>query len=142
MFKRTEGTGATVRQSVTMHCVDVGVAAALDVDLGYSAADPFAVTAAFQTEYGEVVWTFARDLLIRGLTRPVGDGDVEVWPAVGFTGAAMVRIEFRSPDGELLVETPSRGITTFVNQSLRLVPAGEESAHLDVDDLIDQLLAV
>ncbi|MFS3129069.1 SsgA family sporulation/cell division regulator [Nocardioides sp. Bht2] len=142
MFNRAEGGGSSVRQSVTMHCVDVGVAAALDVDLGYSEHDPYAVTASFQTEYGEVVWTFARDLLIRGLTRPVGDGDVEVWPAVGMTGAAMVRIEFRSPDGELLVETPSRGITAFVNQSMQVVPLGEESAHLDVDDLIDQLLGV
>lgn len=142
MIKRADGAGSVVRQTVAMRCVDVGVMATLDVELGFDARDPYAVTAAFHTEFGEVVWTFARELLVNGLTGPTGDGDVEVWPAVGITGAAAVRLEFRSPDGELLVETSSRGITDFVNRTRAIVPVGAESAHFDVDTLIDQLLAI
>ena len=142
MIKRTDAAGAVVRQTVSMHCVDAGANAVLEVELGYEATDPYAVTASFQTEYGEVVWAFARDLLVGGLTHPTGDGDVEVWPAVSAFGGAAVRIEFRSPDGELLVETASRGITDFVNRTAGIVPLGAESSHLDVDQLIDQLLTV
>ncbi len=136
-------TTASVRRRVTMRCIgDTAQGVALDVELGYSENDPYAVTASFGTRHGTIVWAFARDLLLDGLVEPVGDGDVSVWPAVGMRDDACVMIEFRSPDGELLVETPSRGITEFVNRSLDLVPRESESAHLDVDRLIDQLLAV
>ena len=51
-------------------------------------------------------------------------------------------IEFRSPDGRLVVETSKAEVANFVFRSLRLVPSGEESEHLDVDQMIDELLTV
>lgn len=137
-----ERTTASVRQRATMRCAGpTAPGAVLEVELGYAETDPYAVTISFGDVNGGIVWTFARDLLLEGLAQPVGDGDVAIWPAVGQFGGACVMVEFRSPDGELLVETSSRGITQFVNRTLELVPRGAESRHLDMDSLIDHLLA-
>ncbi|KQY64835.1 hypothetical protein ASD66_10625 [Nocardioides sp. Root151] len=126
-----------------MRCVDAdGETVVLEATLGYDAADPYAVTATFRTEICEVVWTFARDLLTRGLTDPTGEGDVHVWPCLDANGRAVVIIELCSPDGELLVQAPTTEITKFVNRTLARVPVGTESTRIDVDELIDQLLAV
>lgn len=130
-----------VTQDVTIECVDAtGNVTALDAALGYSPADPYAVTATFFTAAGDVVWTFARDLLSRGLSEPAGDGDVHVWPCLDADGRAVVIIELCSPDGELVAQARTQDIYRFVSRSLALVPAGLESAHLDMDVLIDQLL--
>ena len=131
----------SVTQTVPMDCVDVeGQAITLDAELGYYPADPYAVTATFRTPGGDVVWTFARELLTAGLTSPAGDGDVHVWPCLDASGRAVVIIELNSPDGELLVQAPTKDIYRFVNRTLAAVPAGNESDFIDVDLLINQLL--
>jgi Streptomyces sporulation and cell division protein, SsgA len=131
-----------VTQSVSMDCVDqAGQAMSLDADLGYSPADPYAVTATFRTSGGDVVWTFARDLIIGGLTAPTGDGDVHVWPCLDTSGRAVVIIELNSPDGELLVQVPTQDLYRFVNRTLTSVPVGGESDFMDIDLLVSQLMA-
>lgn len=133
----------SVTQPVPMECVDAdGQAITLDAELGYTPADPYAVTATFRTPGGDVVWTFARELLTTGLTAPAGDGDVHVWPCLDASGRAVVIIELNSPDGELLVQAPTKEIYSFVNRTLAAVPAGSESDFIDVDLLISQLLEV
>lgn len=130
-----------VTQELTTHCVDAdGKAMALEARFGYDLGDPYAVTVTFRTGWGNVVWTFARDLLARGITDPIGDGDVHVWPCLDPSGRAVVVIELSSPDGELLVQARNRDITRFVNRTLARVPSGTESDHVDVDVMIDQLL--
>ena len=132
----------SVTQSVQMDCVDSsGQAMSLEAELGYYPADPYAVTATFRTSGGDVVWTFARELLIGGLTAPAGEGDVHVWPCLDTAGRAMVIIELNSPDGELLVQVPSRELHRFVNRTLSAVALGGEGDFLDLDQLILQLTA-
>ena len=131
-----------VTQHLTMQCVDAaGVVTDLDVALGYDPADPYAVTARFITRGGDVVWTFGRELLSRGLTDPAGEGDVQIWPCLDTDGRAMVVIELRSPDGELIAQARTHDVYRFVSRTLAMVPAGMESEHCDVDSLIGQLLA-
>jgi hypothetical protein len=131
-----------ISQDITMDCVDVaGNVTALDAMLGYDVADPYAVTATFRTSAGSVVWTFARELLTRGLTTPTGDGDVHVWPCLDAAGQAVVIVELTSPDGELVAQARTQDVYRFVSKSLAMVPSGLESAHLDMDVLIEQLLA-
>lgn len=129
-------------QAISMECVDAeGQAVTIEAELGYDPADPFAVAVTFRTPGGDVVWTFARDLLSRGLTDPAGEGDVHVWPCLDTSGRAVVIIELRSPDGELLVQAPTAEVSRFVNKSLATVPAGLEADHVDLDRLIGQLLS-
>lgn len=131
-----------VTESVTLDCVDgSGQGMTLPGSLGYASSDPYAVTVTFGTAGGDVVWTFARDLMVRGLTAPAGDGDVHVWPCLDAEGQAVVIVELRSPDGELLVQVPTKSLYRFVQRTLTAVPLGTEGEHLDIDMLIDQLMA-
>lgn len=131
-----------VTQPVMMECVDgAGQSMTLEAVLGYTAADPYAVTTTFRTAAGDVIWTFARELLVRGLTSPAGDGDVHVWPCLDASGNAVVIVELNSPDGELLVQIPTKDLYSFVNRTLAAVPVGSESDHMDLDLLIDRLMA-
>lgn len=131
----------SVTQPISMDAVDAdGQTLTLDAELGYYPADPYAVTATFRTPGGDVVWTFARELLTGGLTAPAGEGDVHVWPCLDAHGRAVVVVELNSPDGELLVQAPTKDVLRFVNRTLTAVPAGSESDFIDVDLLIHQLL--
>jgi len=131
-----------VSQSVSLECVDgSGQAMVLDGVLGYVVADPYAVSMTFRTSSGDVIWTFARDLMVRGLTTAAGDGDVHVWPCLDNSGDAIVIVELSSPDGELLVQVPTRELYRFVNRTLALVPVGNESEYVNIDRLIEQLMA-
>ncbi|CUR60407.1 Sporulation and cell division protein SsgA (modular protein) [metagenome] len=130
-----------VTQDIAIECVDAaGTVTMLDAALGYDPADPYAVTATFFTGGGEVVWTFARDLLSRGLTDPAGEGDVHIWPCLDANGRATVIIELCSPDGELVAQAKTQDVYRFVSRSLAMVPAGMEASHCDIDNMIDQLL--
>ena len=130
-----------VTHDLALQCVDaVGTLTTVDAALGYDPADPFAVTVTFVTVEGDVVWTFARDLLARGLSGPAGQGDVHIWPCLDAEGCATVIIELCSPDGELVAQARTRDIYQFLGRSLAAVPAGTETDRIDLDQLIDQLL--
>jgi hypothetical protein len=130
-----------VTHDLALQCVNaVGTLSTVDAVLGYDPADPFAVTATFVTGEGDVVWTFARDLLAGGLTGPAGVGDVHLWPSVDAEGGATVIIELCSPDGELVAQARTHDIYGFLSRCLAAVPAGTEADRLDLDQLIDQLL--
>lgn len=143
MHFEASAPNGVVTQAMTMRCVDAqGESVLLEATLGYDTTDPYAVTATFSTDLCEVVWTFARELLSQGLTDPAGEGDVHLWPCLDAHGRAVVVIELSSPDGELLVQAPTNDVTRFINRTLARVPVGTEGDHIDVDQLIDLLLAV
>jgi hypothetical protein len=105
----------------------------------YDPAEPFAVTATVATAEGDVTWIFARDLLDQGLTEPSGEGDVAVWPSRSH-GAAVVCVALSSPSGQALLEADRIRLESFLRLSYQMVPAGEESEHLDLDGALDALL--
>src|SRR3954470_1430321 len=90
-------SGCTSR--TTFHLVGPQSWTAVPAALVYDSADPFAVRVRFgdggadevdSTTYdipddddGGVEWLLSRDLLRAGLTSPVGEGDVRLWPARG-----------------------------------------------------------
>ena len=135
-------TLSDVALDITVECMDErGVRHEIDTVLGYRSSDPFAVSMTFVTGDGNLVWTFGRDLLARGIDSPVGEGDVHVAPAIGISGRAMVSIELSSPDGHLVLLARAGDINDFLSRSLAVVPQGNESDYFDVDMLINQVLA-
>jgi hypothetical protein len=109
-------------------------------DLSYAADDPYAVGVAFHTGTPALVeWTFARSLLTDGVTQPVGDGDVQVWPA-RFGEAPRICIALSSPSGRALFEAPLGAIVEFLTETYALVPTGCESDFVDVDAGLVELL--
>jgi hypothetical protein len=109
-------------------------------ELGYSEEDPYAVRVVFHTGGAEVVeWTFARSLLSDGVTRPVGEGDVQVWPSHS-AGRPVVCISLSSPSGRALFEAPLPELVEFLTRTYAVVPTGTESSHVDVEAELATLL--
>jgi len=113
----------------------------LEGELVFDPADPYAVTMHLGARSGAVVWTFARELLADGIYQPSGNGDVQIWPCLSSSGEAVIIIELCSPDGTAVLQAPSRAVHGFVARTHDVVPQGEESVHLRLDDMIAQLLA-
>jgi len=120
--------------------VEGGYGIPVPASFHYSAHEPLSVIADFTSGDLAVQWVFARDLLHGGLDRPVGQGDVTCWPGSS-ADERVVNIALRSPSGEALLEAPAVHIEAFLARSYEIVPQGSEIEHLDIDGLIDDLLA-
>ncbi len=109
--------------------------------LGYHSDDPYAVHVTFHiTSERPVHWTFSRDLLVEGVFRPCGHGDVRVWPTKS-EGRSVVLMALSSPDGDALLEAPAAPVSAWLERTLRVVPPGTEGEQLGIDDALDELLA-
>jgi hypothetical protein len=131
----------TVTRELTVQLVAPGDGSVtLPVILHYDVADPYAVHATFRTGEGDgVAWVFARELLTTGVHRPSGEGDVRVWPSWS-SGTEVVFVGLTSPDGEALLQAPTRALVDFLGRTYALCPQGQEHRHLDLDGAIDALL--
>jgi len=107
----------------------------LAVSLFYFSDDPYAIRVAFhEGGDGPVEWTFARDLLSMGLQEREGPGDVTVWPSAGSDGGApgsVLNIELSSPFGSAHFEASASRVSDFLRRTYQIIPAGEESEHID-----------
>ncbi|MBK3642229.1 MULTISPECIES: SsgA family sporulation/cell division regulator [Streptomyces] len=109
--------------------------------LSYRTDDPYAVHVAFHINSEHPVdWTFSRELLVEGVFRPCGQGDVRVWPTKT-EGRSVVLMALSSPDGDALLEAPAAQVSAWLERTLRVVPPGTEGEQLGIDDALDQLLA-
>jgi hypothetical protein len=109
-------------------------------ELSFDHADPYAVQVGFHTGGSEVVeWTFARSLLTDGVTHPVGEGDVQVWPSHA-GGQPVVCLSLSSPSGRALFEAPLAELVEFLTKSYEVVPTGSESEYVDVEAELALLL--
>ncbi|MGW6141027.1 SsgA family sporulation/cell division regulator [Streptomyces sp. NPDC055144] len=109
--------------------------------LTYRTDDPYAVHIAFHIGSEHPVnWTFARELLVEGVFRPCGHGDVRVWPTK-VDRRSVVLMALSSPDGDALLEAPTAAVSAWLERTLRVVPPGSESERLGIDDGLAELLA-
>ena len=143
-------SGCTAR--TTFHLVGPQSWTAVPAALVYDSADPFAVRVRFgdggpdevdasydgPEDDGGVEWLLSRDLLRTGLTGPVGDGDVRLWPARA--GLDVLFLQLRAPSGEALFELSGAAVADFLRETEVLVPVGTESDELRVDDELYALL--
>jgi hypothetical protein len=106
--------------------------------LHYAAADPYAVRVAFHVGLDEPVeWIFARELLSKGMEDATGLGDVRIWPS---DKPGVLEIALSSPFGEAHFEAPRNEVARFLNRSYRLIPAGQEEGHVDIEAELADLL--
>jgi len=121
----------------------------------YSGSDPYAVRMAFHVGTDEPVeWIFARDLLAAGIESRQGEGDVQVWPspascaddddsaAMGQPemGEKVLNIELSSPFGQAHFEAPAQAMSTFLQRTYQIVPAGRDSRYIDIETELNDLL--
>lgn len=135
------GRVSEVRAVVTLRLVVPRADVLLDASLRYDRDDPYAVHLSFPTSPGRdsIEWIFARSLVADGLTIPVGDGDVRIWPSPEDLGGP-VYMELCSPSGRALFAAARPVLADFVTRSHALVPPGSEGAFLDLDAELDMLL--
>ncbi|GAA2229303.1 SsgA family sporulation/cell division regulator [Streptomyces amakusaensis] len=109
--------------------------------LTYRTADPYAVHITFHigSEH-PVTWTFARELLVEGVFRPCGHGDVRIWPTK-VSGRSVVLMALSSPDGDALLEVSAGVVSAWLERTLRIVPPGAEGGRLDLDGRLAELLS-
>ena len=125
-------------QELTLQCLDAwGRTIELPASFAYDPGDPWAVWITFQARRREVTWAVGRDLLLRGLTHPAGEGDVQLWPSIDDDGRAAVALELRSPDGRLVAQLSTHALYDFLSRTLAEVPLGTE--RIDLDELVDVL---
>jgi hypothetical protein len=130
-----------VRSDLHLTLVSAEVPVVVPVALEYRSTDPFAVSVVFFAGADEVRWLLARDLLDEGLVHEVGEGDVQVLPAVDEFSRPVVQIRLESPGGVAILEAPTDEVLDFLARSYALVPPGMESQHLGLDHAITRLLA-
>lgn len=109
--------------------------------LAYRTDDPYAVHITFHIgSDAPVNWTFARELIVEGVFRPCGHGDVRIWPTK-VNARSVICLALSSPDGDALLEAPSSVVAAWLERTLRLVPPGAEHEQLGLDDALGALLA-
>ena len=120
----------------------------LMASLYYSCQDPYAVKMAFHVGTDEPVeWTLARELLAAALHSREGIGDVQAWPSTASPDAEatlspkILNISMRSPFGHAQFEASAAAIQAFLIRTYQLVADGEESAYLDIDAELAELLS-
>src|SRR4051794_20400850 len=108
--------------------------------LTYDAREPYAVRLAItQRQAAPVEWIFARELLVVGLTRSAGAGDVVVMPAADSQDGELF-IALTGSSGSAVVTVPSAEVEDFVIDTCLLVPLGTEFQHIDIDAALARLL--
>jgi hypothetical protein len=114
---------------------------AVPAKLIYRSDDPFAVHITFHVGSDSPVnWTFARELLVEGVFRPCGQGDVRIWPTK-INGRSVICMALSSPDGNALLEASSTPVVAWLECALLAVPPGAEGDELSLDDGLVDLLA-
>lgn len=113
---------------------------ALQARLRYQPNDPYAVEATFRAGAESIAWVLSRELLSAGLRAPSGEGDVRAWPA-SVDGADLVMIQLRSAQGNATLGAQARALAGFLARTYELVPRGQETRHLELDDVVEQLLS-
>jgi hypothetical protein len=107
--------------------------------LRYCLSDPYAVVVRFHMHaIDPLEWYLARDSLARGLKVAVALGDVQITPASNGTD---LYVNFPSPASNTALRLHISVAAAFLDRTYEMVPEGTESDHLDLDDLVAQLLA-
>ncbi|MFF1304415.1 SsgA family sporulation/cell division regulator [Streptomyces sp. NPDC058307] len=112
----------------------------IPVELRYEACDPYAVRLTFHLPGdAPVTWAFGRELLIDGVGRPCGEGDVRVAPAGSdLLGDVLIRLQVGGD--QALFRSSTAPIIAFLDRTDKLVPLGQETALADFDTHLDEAL--
>ncbi|MFG2027100.1 SsgA family sporulation/cell division regulator [Streptomyces sp. NPDC048825] len=112
----------------------------IPVELRYETCDPYAVRLTFHLPGdAPVTWAFGRELLIDGVGRPCGVGDVHISPA-GSEGFGDVLIRLQVGADQALFRCGAVPLVAFLDRTDKLVPLGQEHSLADFDTHLDEAL--
>ena len=137
-MSRSIPTAVTAELSLRM-VVDSDRTIEVPCELEYRSDEPYAVRATFRTGAADIEWMFARDLILEGLQRPSGEGDIVIWPE-NHGDTPLVLIALNSPTGQAVLECDRAHIEHFVRRTFDIVAVGEEGTSIDIDRCIHLIL--
>ncbi|PSM39166.1 SsgA family sporulation/cell division regulator [Streptomyces dioscori] len=113
----------------------------IPVELRYETCDPYAVRLTFHLPGdAPVTWAFGRELLIDGVGRPCGDGDVHITPSDSSESFGDVLIRLQVGVDQALFRCGTAPLLAFLDRTDRLVPLGQERSLADFDTHLDEAL--
>ncbi len=140
MVHRPSTATVTLDLTATLVSID-GQHLPMPAALRYDISDPYAVHATFSAPSSpRVSWVFARELLTNGMLGAAGLGDVTVWRSSP-DDQSDVYVGLASSDGDALLHLPGAAIAQFLEKTYAHCPPGDEHVHMDVDLVIEHLLA-
>lgn len=131
---------AVITQQLQVRCL-APVRGVRRAELRYDPADPYSVWVSLPGGLDDLPWEVARATLVQGISGVAGAGDVRVWPIVNDAGRSLVVLHLRGPREELVVELLTTQLHRFLGRTLGVVPLGTEGTRLDLDSVVEQLLA-
>ncbi len=137
-MSRSIPTAVTAELTLRM-VVDSDRTIEVPCEFEYRSDEPYAVRATFRTGAADIEWMFARDLLLEGLQRPSGEGDVVIWPE-NHGDAPLVLLALNSPTGQAVLECDRPHVEQFIRRTFDIVAVGEEGSSVGVDRCIDLIL--
>lgn len=112
----------------------------IPVGLDYDADDPYAVRLTFNLPGdAPVSWVFSRELLIDGITRPAGVGDVHIRP-VSPEHLGDLHIQLQVGEEQAVFQASAPPLVAFLDRTDRIVPVGQEEAFEDIDAELTRIL--
>jgi hypothetical protein len=109
----------------------------------YRSDDPYAVMMSISRPSGRWIdWLLSRDLLIEGLVGPAGIGDVRLMPfsdEFGDDRFDVLEVRIGDDEGSASLEFDRDLIERFLEATFDIVPAGAESAMIDVEAEIEKI---
>ncbi len=118
--------------------VTADLCVSVPTQFSYVHTDPYAVQVCFHvTPAWKVRWTFARELLDQGMKAAVGHGDVRIAPVEPSMGEYF-SIELDSPYGHARLEGHAPPVEAWIATTYEAVPAGSETALLDLDRFFEE----
>ncbi|MEU8773098.1 SsgA family sporulation/cell division regulator [Streptomyces sp. NPDC048606] len=112
----------------------------IPVELRYEACDPYAVRLTFHLPGdAPVTWAFGRELLLDGINKPCGDGDVRISPTHP-EELSDVHIRLQVAGERALFRAGAAPLVAFLDRTDRLVPLGQERTLGDFEESLDEEL--
>ncbi|MFF0013198.1 SsgA family sporulation/cell division regulator [Streptomyces sp. NPDC005374] len=141
-MRETDSCTPVVCRMLVRLIVAEGVDRPVMLDLSYDRADPYAVSLTFHMYTDTTVrWVVGRELLLDGLEKLTGVGDVQIWPCRDPRSDRVHIALCPCPEERAVVVTaPARALGSFLRRTFALVPPGTEECHLDMDGAVHQLL--
>ncbi|MFD0161118.1 SsgA family sporulation/cell division regulator, partial [Streptomyces sp. NPDC127139] len=115
----------------------------ISMHMQYAAYDPLTVQTAFTLDGSPataVHWVLSRDVLLEGLKRPAGLGDLRVWPDTD-REPSVLYIALGPANESALIEASHQAVKLFLERTQSLVPQGSEHEHFDIETELACLLS-
>lgn len=112
----------------------------IPVELRYEVLDPYAVRLTFHLPGdAPVTWVFGRELLLDGINKPCGDGDVHIAPTAP-DELSDVHIRLQVGADRALFRAGAAPLVAFLDRTDRLVPLGQERDLGDFEQNLEDAL--